>query len=358
MPSSRSRFDAFIRALVQHLAVCATLALAIPTRRYIRGRVYSYTAQAEAGVYYRQAARLQAAWNAVYAGIAGLCTMYLGGLIMGAFARTVGIGAQAASGATGAAAAATGEAAALGTAGASAGEAAVAVGSTAGQGIVARIVGFLGRIAPWNPAMVETTVFEMTLGVPVRGAVSLAGAVVTDEAIGRARWSKLATAPVAAGIGGVARVGPLAPLLANHVAGAAEDELRRRWAAEIAKPETKAVVADALACATRVLDARIKACGKLAPLLLVPSATLDAKIRIAAENRARGVAHRIVKANTGLFRGPNRAEVRSEVDARFGAEIWAPIGRDTDAAFTTLCQEVFRTRAAMQEAFRRWVAAR
>lgn len=361
MPSPRSPFDAFVHALVRHLAVCAALALALPTRRYIRGQVYSYTARAEAGMYYKQAAKLQAAWNAVYAGVAGLCTMYLGGLIMGAFARSAGVGAQAARGAASAAATTTGEVTAVGTAGAAATETAAAVGSTAGRGLLARttarIVAALGRVAPWSPEVVETTILELTLGVPVRGALSLTGAAVTDEVIGRARFGKLVSAPVAGAMGGVARVGPVAPLVMNHMAGTVEDNLRRRWAEEISRPEAEAVVADALECAGRVLDARVKACGRFAPLLLVPPSTLDSTIRLAAENRARGVTHRIVKANSGLFWGPDRQEVRTEVDARFGAEIWAPIARDTDAAFNALHQEFLHTRIAMDRAFRQWAYA-
>lgn len=325
--SDRARFEAYLTALVECLAIRSALECAETSRPYIDAQVYAYTSQAEAGVYYREAAGYQAAWNAVYVGIAGLCTMYLGGLIMGAFARSAGIGVTT-------------------TESVAAGEAALAQGG-------ARAL--LHRIGwPTLGSFVETTVLEGTLGIPVRAGLGMAASVTTDAAIGRHRWTSVTAGPAGAALGGVLRAGPAVGMITGHAGGTVEEALERRWRAELAQPGVEKVLEHAMATAARTLDARIKACGRLAPLLLASRDTLDREVRVPITTQVDRVTAKIALANRGIIWDADKSEIRAGVEARFGAEIWAPISRDTDRAHTTLRLDQRRAWARLRRAQMAW----
>lgn len=336
MPDRNPDFDAFVEALVDHQAVCAALHLADPTSRYIEAQVYAYTSQAEAGAYYREEGTWRAALNAALAGIAGVCTMYLGGLIMGVFARSAGIGLTAAESTA-------------------AGEAALARG---GFKALAHHVGYRTAGTLSFESFVETTVLEATLGLPVRGGLGLAGSVATDTLIGRHRWSSVTVAPAGAALGGILRVGPVLGLLGGRAGGQFEAALEARWREELTRPGVDEVIERAMMAAGRTLDARIKSCGRYASLLLASPDTLDHELRAPMSDQIEKLTDTIALQNRGIIWDADRAKIHAGVAARFGAEIWAPISRQTHRAHTTLRLDHRRTSDRLMRAARRWAGRR
>lgn len=330
--SDHTRFEPYLQAQVEYLTLCAALEQADRSRDYIESQVYAYTSQAEAGAYYREAAGYQAAWNAVYTGIAGLCTMYLGGLIMGAFARSAGIGVTAAESAA-------------------AGEAALARG---GARAFLHHIGFRSTGPLTLASIAETTVLEGTLGLPVRGGLGLVASSATDVALGRRRWTSVTAGPVGSALGGVFRLGPTLGMAAGHAGGAIEEALQRQWREAVTRPGVEEVWTRAMAAASRTLDARIKACGRFAPLILAPRDTLDREVRTPMTTQIESVTEKIALANRGLVWDADKDAIRAGVTARFGAEIWAPISRDTDRAHTTLRLDLRGSWARLRRAQRAW----
>ncbi len=334
MSDRRSEFDAFVEALVNHQAVTAALLLAHPTSRYIESQVYAYTSQAEAGAYYREEGTWRAALNAAIAGIAGVCTMYLGGLIMGVFARSAGIGITAAESTA-------------------ASEAALAQG---GLKALAHHVGYRTAGTLTFEAIAETTVLEATLGLPVRGGLGLASAVATDAVIGRHRWSSLSVVPAGAALGGVLRVGPVLGLLGGRAGGQLEAELEARWREELTRPGVDEAIERALMAAGRTLDARVKGCGRYASLLLASPDTLDRTLRAPMADQIEKLTNTIALQNRGIIWDADRAKIHAGVVARFGAEVWAPISRETNRAHTTLRLDHRRTFDRLMRAATHWAA--
>ncbi|WP_428670664.1 hypothetical protein [Roseibium sp.] len=334
-----SRFDDFLKSVVEFAVAAQAAEAGRKADKYIKAQVYIYTAQVEAAGHYKTAAHIQAARNAVFAGCVALCTMYVGGLIMGALFRGAAAGTAAAEGAAGAAVATEGAAAAEANALVQALRA-----SWQASGLKASTVAL---------TFAEKTAIEVCLGIPIRGLIGCLGAIVTEWHNGREHWSSVSKIPALA-MGGVLRTGPALGFLIGSFGSQAENRQREEFERQIKTEAAKRLIETTLADYASTLGKSIKNCGRYGEMVLAPPLDIDSKVREPMQREVDRITDRFVREQSGFFGGPERDEVYASVYGSLGAEIWAPVASDTTRAFIFLQQELQRKAKAMDAAFVNW----
>jgi hypothetical protein len=343
MPSA---FDEFLKSVVEFGVATQAAETGKKTDKYIKAQVYIYTTQVEASGHYKAAANIQVAKNAVFAGCVALCTMYVGGLIMGAIFRTAAAGTAAAEGAAGTVAVAEG--------------AAVAETNALMQLVRAswQASGYQATTATTaataSLGVVETTAIEIFAGVPIRGLIAGIGTMITDWHNGKGHWNDIAKIG-ALSAGGALRCGPALGFLFGAVSSHNNQRAREEFERQVKTDSAKRLIEVTLQAYSDSVGQGLRNFGRYGQLIMAPPMELDTRVRQPMQREVDRITDQFVREQTGFFGGPERGDVYSSVYGSLGADVWAPITSDTTRAYIHLQQERARKVQAMDCAFTNWV---
>lgn len=332
-------FENFLISTTELITAVQAAETARKTDKYIKAQVYVYISQVEAAGHYEAAANYRAIRDAAFAGCVAVCTMYVGGLIMGAVYRGAAAGTAAAE-----------------TAAASA---AAAEGAAAESNVLVQLIRASWQASGYQASVstatfLETVAMELAVGVPVRGMTALLGTMVTDWHNGRVHWSDVPKIGLSS-LGGLTRTGPALAFLLGAVASAKERQAREEFERQITTEASRRLVDASINAYASTLGQSLGNFGRYGKMIMAPPLDIDSRVRQPMQREADRVTDLFVKEQTGLFGGPNRDEVFARVYGSVGAEVWAPIASDTTRAYIHLQQQRNRKMTAMNQAFSAWV---